>query len=68
MVSFLRWGMSLLAPRCGEGARRILEVRRRRAPVRAGVFCLAELLVEFGISATVCPDLTNEVEVMEVCR
>lgn len=65
---FLQWGMSLLAPRRWEGTRRILEVRRRRAPVRAGVFSLAELLVEFGISATVCPELTNEVGVMEVGR
>jgi hypothetical protein len=32
------------------------------------MFSVAELLAEFGISATVCPDLTNEVEVMEVCR
>lgn len=68
---FLLWGMSLLAPARWEQGRRVLEVRRRRASVRAGEFSLAQLLLELGIlgddvARRLSPRL--ELKEMEVCR
>ena len=68
---FLRWGMSLLSPVRWEQGRSVLEVRRRRASVRAGEFSLAHLLSELGILGDdVARRLSPrfELEPMEVCR
>lgn len=68
---FLQWGMSLLAPARWEQGRCVLEVRRRRASVRAGEFSFAQLLLELGILGDgVVRRLSARVELeeMEVCR
>lgn len=68
---FLRWGMSLLAPERWEQGRCVLEVRRRRASLRAGEFSLAQMLLELGILADDVPRRLSprlELEEMEVCR
>lgn len=46
----MRWGMSLLAPCKIRRTHRVLEVRRRRASVRAGTLPLADLFVELAVS------------------
>lgn len=67
---FLLWGMSLLAPARWEQGRRVLEVRRRRASVRAGEFSLAQLVLELILGADVPRRLSPRLELkeMEVCR
>jgi hypothetical protein len=47
---FLRWGMTLLGPSGNRRSHSVWEIRRRRAPVRAGEFPLVEFLVEMGIA------------------
>ena len=41
--------MTLLAPDAMEGSRRVYQVQRRRASVRAGEFALTSLLAQLGI-------------------
>lgn len=52
VASFLQWGMTLLAPSYFEGSRRVYQVRRHRASVRAGEFSLGSLFSELGIEWT----------------
>lgn len=63
VASFLQWGMTLLAPGCLEGSRRIYQVRRRRASIRAGDFSLGDLFSQFGIEwvrLPNCPERSSD--------